>query len=593
MNNIISKYRFFTTIDGDQVEIRPCNSELKWKDAPHDDECFWRKSLETELIIDDKDLFNQLWNMQKNGCNCNILPIQITNRCCSDFFDEYWNGKLAFVDGSWDLDNCKLSITPRINDIWSKYLIEAEKEKNYLEITDRVDILTLLGEVVCQTTPQVTINDGDPIPEPIPPDGYGWTLTQMEVITVNEETPGGIETTTVSYQYTFCRQCLETNPNIDGWQFEDGQWYAPIVTGSSTYTTSFSVDTDPDGAYTVTTIELTVYEIIDFSSDNGITIQNFIEFYIGDCFDQDICSNFFNINPDGTNPPTIEYQYAETNLQNLIFFSSFEIVAENGDAIISGDPEQTAGIKKWIDLWDDIKNMFGVCMWHDRTNDCIRIEHHAYISALTESAGKVLNLTDNPMIKGKGKFTYSKNDIPLRERWKYDFESNTEDWDNARIEYEPDCSDDNPSTNEKKKTIECFINDVLSIYHNVDLIEDRDVINSITLIAATPANLITSLDGDISGESILNGALATSNLVRYLHLRDRPACVALVNGVEMPLLSKKKLRQQEEIDLILDCSIYNALDPQIDQVQTQFGNTLIESVTYTDPIGEIKLNLKF
>jgi len=148
MSTIKDTYRFYITLPMQpEIEVFPSNDSLKWKQSPYKDECFFRKELDSELIIDDRQLFKTLWTMQKDKCRCNVLPFRMSKNCCGVVDEDFYKGIFALVDGEWNIDRCRLTIKPRLTDQYSCLLRSWEDEKNFLEIEDsNACFITYIGQ---------------------------------------------------------------------------------------------------------------------------------------------------------------------------------------------------------------------------------------------------------------------------------------------------------------------------------------------------------------------------------------------------------------------------------------------------------------
>lgn len=576
---IANTYRFFITLpNGTQEQFYPSIEGMDWKDEKYKEECFFRKELDTELVIDDAELFRTLYALEKDRCRCNALPIRIDKNCCGEWTENYHKGIFAFVDGDWNPEKCKVAFKIRDRDEYSCLLKEWDKERNFLEIQDRVNLSTIYGEVVCLEEVLIgTFDSPHDIDEIYPiavtnaPAGY--SLYQIII-----KNAGGSSTPMIRAFAVYCRQESTTEPpNASQWTYDGTIWHRPLITTTS-------------ALYDVATNSYT-YNYINFESDNGITLKDFLEFYLSDCYDC-IVSNFFNINPDGTAPNNPEYLCAVKDFHDIIVFQTFEIIAPLEDnAIISGSDQQQAGIKKFKDFWENLNKMIPLCMFVDQDTGCLRLEHCSYIEDRAD--GKIIDLTKEGFAEcllGKMNYSVDPLDIPNSETWKYKIESTSRDFAFSKIEYDPDCSSDNDDIKDEDITIECFSNDLARIYRNEDLKTDESEIGNITLVSTTNG-VINSATG-IDGVQVLNGQFSLTNLAKY-NLRKRPQCNGIVNGVNTTFFSQAKNRTPESITVPLDCKIYDQIDPERDKVRTLLGDCDIVSMERKEPSCMVTFELRF
>ena len=583
---INQQYKFYISLPSGEVQFYPANNSLKWKNAAYDDEFFFRETLETSLNICDKDLFNELWELEKDDCACNYLDMRIEERCClSDPFIQVWTGKFSFPEGEWNPEDCQVTFKPRTEDVYSCMINNWERKKNFLDIEERVTIKTLEGEVVCTTN-----SNNNQIPNP--PSGYGWVITKI-TYELEEEFVNGDSIGVIYQNYTveWCRQCFTGSQPSPSWQFENGKWYNSISVIAPVTQSSVSGGPDQDATdepYVLTVRRVTTYGILDLTADNGITLKDFIEFFLSDCFDC-VRSNFLNINADNTEFTNFEYECAKKEYHDIVLFQSSDIINPDGVNASSGNINQKAGLKCFKDFWKAIRDMLDLIMFYDEQSGCLRIEHSSY----PVGNGQILDLFAfyPRCLSGKGNYSYDSDDIPASESLIYSNENHDQDFIEGIIEYDQDCSSNEPGK-DQEKNIDCFSNDIGQIYDNDDLKDDTQALNNITLVSTTDGVINYSI-GDISGQAKLNGPFALSNIIKKYHLRNRPQCAGTINGT-FTNLTKKKTRTQDGITVEgFDCSHYRALNPQLDLVRTQFAETCIESIEYEAPGRKLDLELKF
>lgn len=563
----LSNYKFYITLPtGVEQEIKVNNDELNYKFEQYKEQCFKRTELTNELQLCDKELFVMLYEIERIYCNCNTLDLRIERRSCKgDDFVDYYKGKLAFVDGTWNLDDCELSITPRLVDAYTEMLDNWDKERNFLEITDRVSVGTFFGDLVCETLS--TSNT---------PSGSGWVLKNSLVRTRD----GFI----VFQRHIWCR--LESStapPDPTGWTQEGAVFVSsPILINCVNFENTDDGDVDPStgNAFNVIVEKGFDCEVIDFKSDGGITFQSFLEYYFLEYFDS-VCSNFFNINPDGSAPDNNYYQCAANDLQQLIVFQTFDIVVpgDQGAAVISGSENQVAGVKSLKKAWEDLVRMFDLCMEYDPDFNCIRIEHSSYF----DGGGKVYDFERDFPNCIEHEYTIADEDIPRFQKLTYQYKTAQRDFNEGYIEYSADCSNSDPDSNVDTETIECFLNDVSSIYNYEDLRYNEAVTDNITLLSTTDG-VINSAVGDLTGANILNGQLSTANLLAKYHLSNRPQCSGLLNGKQQTFISQKPIRKVKKFSMFVHSSYFDALNLNRDKVKLKwFGDCQILSVERSEP----------
>lgn len=581
-------YKFYITIDGLEQEFFPVNDAVSWSKERYEDECFFRQTLNTELCIEG-DLFKTLWELSKQDCICHHWDMRIERQCCDDVFNTYWHGTINYVDGTWNPEDCKLEVSPRTVDEYSCVLSTWDIERNFLDIQERVTISNLFGDIDCERIylgrrplfdfSQVQL-EGQSLYSAAYIDANGfsgndWSITDIEMERVGQE---------YDVYYTRCRECTtQVPPNPSLWTFDGTRYCRPSET-------DLSLNSGPlwysrvEVTFPVATngVVFSYQDRSKITLDNGITLQKFLEFYLSDCFGC-IVSNFFNINPDGTNPDTVEYR-SSSEFHNIIVFQTFEVIGELEDNAIGGQVDQLLGIKAFKDFWEELRDLLSLCMVYDSDTDCLRIEHCSYFD---NQGGPILDLTGvyKSCLVGKSKFTVDKIKLPKSETWEYDFGLVT-NFTRQTIEYDPLCSNDDEDLNDEEYIFKCFSNDVSYIYRNEEFATDENAANRITLVA-TDGNVILEAGG------VVNYPFSMDRIVRRYHLRKRPQCVGMIDGRSIEFLSTIPVRKHETLQVPISCQWLDQIDPASTRVKTHLGITTIDSMSWDEPNGFVNLELYF
>lgn len=566
-------------------------AKLEYIDEYDNEICAYRRRINTEMVLANTktpsltDTFSELLELEQQRDICYKIDFDI-ERDCEDATYETFVGTLNLRDGSWNCDTCKFRTTPVPNDKFSCITDTWKENKNFLDITDRVSIDTLIGEVQCQTRTGPTVIAPNVPPPPAAPNGYGWTVT---VKTIREEQFNTNSDTTVKCIIRYCRECLTTAPPVGstGWVQDGANWYRALAVGNANTqldTTIGSQDpNDPDSS--IETDFITTYEIVDFEADSGITLESLIKFYNPDCC---IKSDFFGIDPDGTAPNNSFYQYAYAWLQDIIVFQSSDIILANAseNAFNAGTDGIDAGDKNFCDLWADMKKLFNLIMVCDVDTGCIRFEHKSYITSRD-----ILDLTkyaDGVYLHGTGKWTYDSSDYPSREIWRHPFGTSSKDFDGAYVQYDSNCT----NGQEEKCQLECIMTNVSKMYNNDKYAEDDDKLQTITFVS-TSNGQINSLPGAFSGTQQLNGPLAFPQLVQNLHICERPLSGGTMNDQIYSFLSVRRSRKQSvTIQICCDDYFSGRFSPEM-LVRTKLGLGEVIRASYCDPGDKLTLELAF
>ena len=596
---ISSKYRFYLDLpDGSTHEVCPINNELKFKWKYNEKLRTWRYELDTKLCFRNTDKhksFDALYDLERQCGVCHRVDLRI-DKFCQDEWRPHWQGYLPFRKGKWNLDQYTADIKPAVDDVFTCITQHWKEKKNLLDIEDRVTIDTLIGEVECQTTSgDVVFEIVDNPPTAQPPQGFGWTQTRKRTIQIVDDQPS---------EYTFCqiqwcRECLATAPpDPSSWQLENGKYYRAVAIGgtktkSETETVDIKDDGQGDDFITTTTIITTTCSIIDIEIDNAITLQSALEFLLSDC-EKPVCSDFLNINPPGDSPNNHAYTCAAQYLSNVVLFQASDVILTTGlNGVGTNDANATKFEKCFYEMWCDIAERFQMQMWHDKTNDCIRIEHISY-----RLDGKVFSLVKDTKrfakcLRGTRCYEYIKSDFPLSETFLDKIETLSPDFNQASIRYAVECSDDDIETQDKEYKQRCTITDVANIYNNEDYVEDLDVLQSMVMVSLDGSGQIMSAPGPITGNINLNGPMSWANVIECYWLDQRPQAFGEMNGTQRPFISTIPQRQQKNIAFCMTCDEWEEFDPNMG-IKTQFGIGYADGeISFTDCGGLVEVNLKF
>lgn len=564
--NLGSRYKFFIDFTfGGLQEVFPVNNQLAWAWTLNEKYGFYRYELTTELCFKNhngNNTFDLLYEMEKLCNVCFEIPLIIEKRCTpDDDFEEYWTGYIPFRSGTWDFDQCMAEIKPRVTDEYSCILDNEKKEINLLTKPDRVEIDTIIGDIEykeCCTELRAendyfSDEDGD-LFDFIVSDCVdlteGWTWVTHSGSWTTDNIPNDPTEGTWEICTTWAREFVAgpNQPPGFGWISVVGGWARPV----------------PKNNLNTTNIISTFYssfEIIDFESDNGLTLEQILNCFFQDC-DDPVCSNFFGINPDGTNPNNIAYQCAQEDLWNLVFFQGSDIL------IADADENATKFNKSWCEFWENLNNVFfgNLRWWFDPVSQCHRIEHVSY----QVQANSQLNLTLDKFKKcmdGKNRYEYDDLDFPLKEIWRTKDEDKTS-FSYTSIDYNITCSNDDSLTNEKEYPADCTLLNLSKYYNEYSTNDDNEIdenlLDSMFIIA-------TDADGFVKSNAFgLNGVLALEYMLPKYGYWNRPLNSGLVDGEAKVFFSSMPQRKQREISIEICCDKWDLIQPTF-RVKTDFG----------------------
>lgn len=555
-------HKFFLSVaNQSEVQVYPVNDKLEFEYVKAEGEIH-RKVLNTELIFQNTPehaTFDQLFELEKTLAPCVTSNIRIEETCrCGDTETvTNWNGIIPFRKGKWDAYSCLLKVKPTPNDAIKCILDKWNVEQDVMEtVTNRVELTSIIGQLEYFTS-----FDGTK------PVGYGWTLFEESYIVTDTIT---FADQVLDYE-RYVRQVSDSDNGV-GWELENGKYYSFVPLGESKIESSFTGD-QQTGEFEGTVARK--YKILDFTLDNTLLFSDVINFFLGGC-GITIVSNFFGINPDLIAPDNTAYRYATENLQNLVFAHASDVINEDASE------NATKFNMKWSELWHDLKKMFFLQMFYDEENTTLYIEHESFQSSVQK-----LNVSTNKQIKGFAEYEYIDSKFPKEETYHFAFDTGNEDFDNAKIEYATDCSNQNNRENSIKHNCQLIVTNVAKLYNNNVYQEDDDKMFK-TVLLATNGSTIMNYAG-VFNTNNSNGALAFTQLIRNLHIYERPLEYGNVNGLEVKFDSVKKQKIQT-IEMTLTCDTINNLKPNY-AIQTIVGLGDMDKLTIEKPSNLAKITL--
>lgn len=559
---LAKSHKFFLKISGQaEVQVYPVNDTLEFEWIKEEGEIF-RRVLNTTLIFEntpEHNTFNELFYLDRTLAPCVDTEIRIEETCkCSEGQETIlnWYGLIPFKKGVWDAYACKLEVKPIPNDAIKCLIDKWNIEKDILSILNRVEVKSILGDLEYKFSATK-------------PDGYGWTVNQIFYSLTLDDLEEG------SYSSTrWVRQ--KSSTAFDGWQFdaETGFYYnfAPVAE----YKDSFEWNQEPDPSPSdIIGSRIRTYKLIKLEISNCVTLSDVLNLYLGGC-GITIVSNFFGINPDLIAPDNTAYRFASNHLQNLLLCHASDVI--NADA----SQDATKLLVKWSTIWNDLKVLFNLKMFYDEANTTLYIEHVSF-----QNSEKKLNIKTNKQIKGFATYKYLDEQFPKIETFKFAYDTNNEDFDNAKIEYSVNCSFQDNKNNEIEYKCEQVVTNIARLYNNDSLAEDDDKLFK-TCLLSTDGQSVNSLSGIFNALN-LNGALAFTQLVQNLYIYERPLLYGKVNGVEMKFDSVKKQRIQD-LNLTLDCKTLIDIKPSY-AIETIVGLGEIDKLSISKPSNNINLTL--
>lgn len=564
-------------------EFFPVNNTLQWSWEKEKNFIFKRHKLNTTLIFQDnakesRPDFTDLYRLERDPRErCKDIDVSI-EMLCDGNQEQFWIGKMAAIDGDWNVSFCNTSIKPRVDDRYSCLVNKYEQKVNILRNTETVTASPFVGMIeyiTCYYTEQGGISkyinenySGLPFAACI--DGNmsdeGWTLFINQGLW--EEGDGTENFGTWSIETTWVREFVSNDQDLigEGWIQVDGG-YARLVPVA------------PKQRYNENGQFLEEFELPfpEAGFDNGVPLQVALEkiLEVLECEDINIISNFFNINPDGTNPDNSAYQAAEIYLRELVIYQRTDIKRAQANQ------NATRNELSLKDIFDDFENMFNV-YWDVDDDDNWRIEHISYFNS--ERRLNLLEPMFEEKIRHQWRYKYDTEKLPEQEVWNWPIPQ-TYHFNGLPILYTGACVTDNENEKEKKFPIKNFLTDIEFILQA----NDEDIENEGSVLVATSDGFIISETNKWTGDYKLNGHLAIPNLQHYYHQHNRPQFEGEMNE-ELTVFETIIRTRRQTIKITFACCDMLLFNPN-DLVKTQLGWGEIDRATYDEPKQELTLEL--
>jgi hypothetical protein len=293
-----------------------------------------------------------------------------------------------------------------------------------------------------------------------------------------------------------------------------------------------------------------------------------------------VISNFYNINPDATNPDNDYYTNAAVDFPAIVLYQITDL------ARLDESESATTALMKVKQLLDALK-IVGNC-------DCeidgtvLRIEHLSYWPTTVN-----IDLTQAEFlqyIEDKWKYTYDEQSQPKEEiiGWDSDTDGRGNDFDGYPITYFNDCVNDVENKQPKVYKATGYLSNLRFIAGNEDYYDTTNIL----VMVSTTNLVINSATQPISHNYVLNGNLAMGYLLPRYYDYGRPFKMGHINNVNTPMFTILRNRLQAPIIIPFDCNDYlNNFDPA-GLVKTQLGACEIETATYTDPDATMEFKLR-
>ena len=390
---------------------------------------------------------------------------------------------------------------------------------------------------------------------------HGWTLVFWQI---NEGS---------SVETRWAREVfIGPKPGPD-WNDDGGKWVRNV-----------EVVENPNGFMDAGGTIRRTWDIIQYTITGGMKLNDVLVEMLKSYFtcQYTIVSNFFGINPDHTEPANSAYTHARDHVRDVLYLYDITDVTrakdkdQNAQGILGPDGRGNISLKRMI---ENLKALFNLAFVIDETTNKIRIEHISYFQDK-----RMLDLTQArflPDIKGRWKYSYVKENLPLRENFEFMTKSATSyDFDGLPIQYDYACSNDDKSNNEATIKADYIVTAIDDIVSNPTKYPSKGFV----LVERTPYGYIVS--GNVLTNRVQrNGNLGWIRLQDYYYRWGRPQRQGIMNAEVTNFKTFRRTRKQDPIQIQLCCSDFANFNP-LDLVKTQLGWGEVVSAKYSEP-GEI------
>lgn len=571
MPNLLDTFRF-TADDGisGATTVTPITSGLRRRWEREGDTRSYRVKLATKLKFRqaDYDYFRTIYDAGE----CNEVTLLIENYC-GGTWNTWHEGIIPIYTGDYNKDRCTVEFEIKPADVYECANKGFEKRDNWLTYATPTSIKTnLVGAtietIVCDSAETFAAIDLD---LHFSETCWGGTVTSsQDPRTDNAYRPishyqffqAGIPWTLIA-KTTYAREkIISASPPIGiGWINISGTtWVRPV-------NISFPVIT-----YGATSAGITWETQILNSApiSNGRKLSDVLIAATAalQCDFDSIISNFFNINPDATNPTNTAYTYAADNLSNVFFFQKSDIVrasASNDATRFTFSMKEFLEEMKLLNVFHSITSVGGI--------KTLRLEHYTYFNGA--------NGTDLTTLDG-GKYIVGRDDfktdaeVPNFESFAYQ-ESYRPKFMTKRITYPAACA----TTQGDERTARQLNADFGGLIENPDA-----GLEGFFLLATVDIGGGEYLVNTLGGEA--NGAFAWENVLPALWADGRFHAGATANVPGYIVNSVRKTKEQAQISIQFCCD--DTFEPS-ELVNTQLGWGEVKTAEENTETATLKLSL--
>lgn len=559
---LLTKYRF-EVIDGATVkDVTPMNDRLQMEWERKDNARYFRKALKTPLRFIKTDF--KYFEDEYAENECKSFVVKIYRKCLSQTFTLWHEGKIYLNDGKYDHARGIVEFEVEPTDLYTCFLKNIKKKVNLLEFGTSKKTLNIAGTIVeteCIGSLGLPGQHLDCIPG-------GATAGLWTVInhTDNENYPDP-----PSRKTTWAREEWGTStPPDDSWTLVGGTWVRKVVIASSV------TNNNLPPFYT--------YEafLFDFSTQGGIDNGRLFKDILDDVINAAGCgfdlivSNFFDVNPDSTNPTNDAYTRAATRLKYMMIYQRTDIMKWNAS---DNATRADITIEDFLKVLQDLFQVYWVIV---ETEDGLtfRLEHVSYFAAVNQNDFTVGSYAD--FTRAYKRYTVAgKDKVPPYEVFSNPGSRQNSVFADTRITYAANCV---TSDQQRENPVPIVSTDLKGTIYN-DLLNPEGLFFMATY-------KIGSTHYVYQDYSQLNGSLSWWELVRYYWMHDRfngaGTITTFTNTATVDFLTKKRIKEQPEIKIPVPCDVQEDFNPDALQ-KLPLGWSEVRAATYDSKTETLSL----
>lgn len=520
---------------------------------------------------------------------CRIVPLTI-NTYCGTGYVLWRNCTLRMLDGEWNLDDCTVTIKPRLINEYTCFEDNAEEEVNLLELPlQPITVNYLIGTIEKFFYSSPTPDADDPAHfGGVAPASLKWKLyaSVQEVKTPQQEAKDlilGPSTIQPQYWYYYAREIYfnATSPGPDWVNVGGTKWarFPLLIKDYNEYTSA----TNENGFQ-----EKYLSRFLIFGSsgtgifDNGRKLNDALSYFVSNTCNISIKSIFLGINGDADFDTTYPDFDIEVSTQN-IFYQKSDVKRPDD---LNNATKLPYTFKK---LLVNVCNLYN--LWWRIEEGVFRIEHVSWYER-----AQTLDLSVNPRLKEVVRtrtYTYTTEKLPKYEIFKF-MEAGSPDFLGVPIEYTGACVSIKKNEREKTVALDQLTTDLLYCIENAEgdseKVSDEGLFLMATRYVSDNRWEILTTDPIFEANRTPNNVLGWSYLHKMYFPYERPQIAGYLNKVYTTFHSAKPIKKRDKLWIKFCCDDTINLTGT---VNTEMGLAVIGSGTYSPYNSTLELQLLY